>query len=108
MTVDYFDGEFLEISFVATLVENIPATFDPRTVLVRGALARAVSRSPMSVLSGGYKLRVLLEELAAYYDSVHADRSPLPGPVGGAVPGGFDKTWTFFQGDREAAGIQAA
>ena len=46
----------------------------------------------------------LIGEVFQYYESVHQDRSPIPGPVGG----GFEKSWTFNNGDREAAGIGAA
>ncbi len=46
----------------------------------------------------------LTSEISQYYEWVHQDFSPIPGPVGG----GFDKTWTFNSGDREAAGIEAA
>ena len=45
----------------------------------------------------------LIGEVFQYYESVHKDRSPIPGPVGG-----FEKSWTFNEGDREAAGIGAA
>ena len=45
----------------------------------------------------------LLGEVAQYYEWVHRDHSPIPGPVGG-----FEKSWTFYEGDREAAGIGAA
>ena len=45
----------------------------------------------------------LLAEVAQYYEWVHDDHSPIPGPVGG-----FDKSWTFYEGDREAAGVGAA
>jgi hypothetical protein len=45
----------------------------------------------------------LVNELMHYYDWVHEDHSPIPGPVGG-----FEKSWTFFEGDREAAGVGAA
>jgi anaerobic magnesium-protoporphyrin IX monomethyl ester cyclase len=45
----------------------------------------------------------LSAQLAQYYEWVHGDHSPLPGPVGG-----FDKSWTFYEGDREAAGVGAA
>jgi anaerobic magnesium-protoporphyrin IX monomethyl ester cyclase len=45
----------------------------------------------------------LVKQLAQYYDWVHPDHSAIPGPVGG-----FDKTWTFNEGDREALGIGAA
>jgi radical SAM superfamily enzyme YgiQ (UPF0313 family) len=45
----------------------------------------------------------LVNEVVKYYEWVHQDHSPIPGPAGG-----FDKTWTFYEGDREAAGIQAA
>ena len=45
----------------------------------------------------------LLSEVAQYYEWVHRDHSPIPGPVGG-----FEKSWTFYEGDREAAGIGAA
>ncbi len=38
-----------------------------------------------------------------YYEWVHQDDSAMPGPAGS-----FEKTWTFYEGDREAAGIQAA
>jgi hypothetical protein len=44
-----------------------------------------------------------VDEVVKYYEWVHQDHSPIPGPAGG-----FDKTWTFYEGDREAAGIQAA
>jgi hypothetical protein len=45
----------------------------------------------------------LVNQLAQYYDWVHPDHDAIPGPVGG-----FDKSWTFHEGDREAAGIGAA
>jgi radical SAM superfamily enzyme YgiQ (UPF0313 family) len=45
----------------------------------------------------------LTNEVAQYYEWVHQDHSPIPGPVGG-----FDKSWTFYEGDREAAGVGAA
>ena len=45
----------------------------------------------------------LVNEVAQYYEWVHQDHSPVPGPVGG-----FDRSWTFHEGDREAAGIGAA
>jgi anaerobic magnesium-protoporphyrin IX monomethyl ester cyclase len=45
----------------------------------------------------------LTNELAQYYEWVHQDHSPIPGPVGG-----FEKSWTFYEGDREAAGVGAA
>jgi radical SAM superfamily enzyme YgiQ (UPF0313 family) len=45
----------------------------------------------------------LIDQLAQYYDWVHPDRSAIPGPVGG-----IDKSWTFNEGDREAAGLGAA
>jgi radical SAM superfamily enzyme YgiQ (UPF0313 family) len=47
--------------------------------------------------------RRLLAEIAQYYEWVHEDHSPIPGPVGG-----FEKSWTFHEGDREAAGVGAA
>jgi anaerobic magnesium-protoporphyrin IX monomethyl ester cyclase len=50
-----------------------------------------------------YEEARLVNQLAQYYDWVHPDHDALPGPVGG-----FDKTWTFHEGDREAAGIGAA
>lgn len=52
VSVDYFDGRHLELSFAATLVENVPGAFDPRTVFVRGFLSRRLSGSPSDVLSG--------------------------------------------------------
>jgi hypothetical protein len=45
----------------------------------------------------------LTAEVAQYYQWVHQDHSPIPGPVGG-----FEKSWTFYEGDREAAGVGAA
>ncbi len=45
----------------------------------------------------------LINEIAQYYEWVHQDHSPVPGPVGG-----FEKSWTFNEGDREAAGVGAA
>ena len=45
----------------------------------------------------------LVSETAQYYEWVHQDFSPIPGPVGG-----FEKSWTFHAGDREAAGVGAA
>ena len=45
----------------------------------------------------------LVNELAQYYDWVHPNHDVIPGPVGG-----FEKSWTFHEGDREAAGIGAA
>jgi hypothetical protein len=46
----------------------------------------------------------LVNQVMNYYEWIHQDHSPIPGPV----TGGFDKTWTFYDGDREAAGIQVA
>jgi len=45
----------------------------------------------------------LTNEIAQYYEWVHQDHSPIPGPAGG-----FEKSWTFYEGDREAAGVGAA
>jgi anaerobic magnesium-protoporphyrin IX monomethyl ester cyclase len=45
----------------------------------------------------------LTNEVGQYYEWVHEDHSPLPGPVGG-----FEKSWTFYEGDREASGVGAA
>jgi hypothetical protein len=45
----------------------------------------------------------LVNEVVRYYEWIHQDHSPIPGPVGG-----FEKTWTFYEGDREAAGVQVA
>jgi len=45
----------------------------------------------------------LVAQVAQYYEWVHQDHSPIPGPVGG-----FEKSWTFYEGDREAAGVGAA
>jgi len=45
----------------------------------------------------------LVGEVFQYYESVHKDRSPIPGPVGG-----FEKSWTLMKAIREAAGIGAA
>lgn len=45
----------------------------------------------------------LVNEVAQYYEWVHQDHTPIPGPVGG-----FEKSWTFYEGDREAAGVGAA
>ena len=45
----------------------------------------------------------LIADVANYYEWVHQDHSPIPGPVGS-----FEKTWTFYEGDREAAGVGAA
>ena len=45
----------------------------------------------------------LVNEVSNYYEWIHQDHSPIPGPVGG-----FEKTWTFYEGDREAAGVGAA
>ena len=45
----------------------------------------------------------LINEVAQYYNWVHQDHSPLPGSVGGC-----EKSWTFYEGDREAAGVGAA
>jgi anaerobic magnesium-protoporphyrin IX monomethyl ester cyclase len=45
----------------------------------------------------------LVAEVWQYYEWAHQDHSPIPGPVGG-----FEKSWTFHEGDREAAGIGAA
>jgi len=46
----------------------------------------------------------LLDDVFQYYEWVHQDHRPMPGPV----PGGFEKSWTFNTGDREAAGVGAA
>jgi radical SAM superfamily enzyme YgiQ (UPF0313 family) len=46
----------------------------------------------------------LTAEATQYYQWVHADHSPMPGPV----QSGFEKSWTFYEGDREAAGVGAA
>jgi anaerobic magnesium-protoporphyrin IX monomethyl ester cyclase len=45
----------------------------------------------------------LTAEVAQYYEWVHQDHSPIPGPVGS-----FERSWTFYEGDREAAGVGAA
>jgi len=45
----------------------------------------------------------LMNEVIQYYEWVHQDHSPIPGPVGG-----FEKSWTFNEGDHEAAGVGAA
>jgi radical SAM superfamily enzyme YgiQ (UPF0313 family) len=45
----------------------------------------------------------LASELNQYYEWVHRDHGPIPGPVGG-----FERSWTFYEGDREAAGVGAA
>lgn len=45
----------------------------------------------------------LVNEVAQYYEWVHQDHGPVPGPAGG-----FDRSWTFYEGDREAAGVGAA
>lgn len=45
----------------------------------------------------------LVAEVAQYYEWIHQDHSPIPGPVGG-----FDNSWTFYAGDREAAGVGTA
>jgi anaerobic magnesium-protoporphyrin IX monomethyl ester cyclase len=45
----------------------------------------------------------LTAEVEQYYEWVHQDHSPIPGPVGG-----FEKSWTFNEGDYEAAGVGAA
>jgi radical SAM superfamily enzyme YgiQ (UPF0313 family) len=74
-----------------------------------------IEQTPLSVLEHdtGYLDRLtehekneeahLISEVSSYYEWVHQDHSPIPGPVGG-----FDKTWTFYEGDREAAGVGAA
>ena len=41
----------------------------------------------------------LVNEVAQYYEWVHQDHGPV---------GGFDRSWTFYEGDREAAGVGAA
>jgi hypothetical protein len=45
----------------------------------------------------------LVSEVAQYFEWVHQNDAAMPGPVGG-----FEKTWTFYEGDREAAGVGAA
>lgn len=45
----------------------------------------------------------LSSELTAYLNWVHGSDPQLPGPV----QGGFDKSWTLAEGDREAAGVGA-
>jgi hypothetical protein len=45
----------------------------------------------------------LTAEVEQYYAWVHQDHSPIPGPVGG-----FEKSWTFNEGDYEAAVVGAA
>lgn len=45
----------------------------------------------------------LTSEVERYYEWVHRDHSQMPGPAGG-----FEKSWTFYEGDREAAGVGAA
>lgn len=74
-----------------------------------------IEATPLAQLEqeGGYLERLtahekqeearLLGEVGQYYDWVHRDHSPIPGPVGG-----FEKSWTFYDGDREAAGVGAA
>lgn len=43
----------------------------------------------------------LMTEIGQYYDSVHPNHDPIPGPV----PGSFGKSWTI---DREASGVGVA
>src|SRR5262245_8963458 len=45
----------------------------------------------------------LIAEVVQYYAWVHQDHSPIPGPGGG-----FDKSWTVHEGDREGTGRGAA
>jgi len=45
----------------------------------------------------------VVNDVVKYYEWVHQDDNAMPGPAGS-----FEKTWTFYEGDREAAGIQAA
>lgn len=52
VSVDYFDGEFVELSFKTHLIENIPPTFGPRQVQVTGVLAQKLDRSIGGVLEG--------------------------------------------------------
>lgn len=42
LSVTYFDGAYLELSFEATVRENIPPSFGPRRLTVRGGLARRI------------------------------------------------------------------
>jgi len=74
-----------------------------------------IEATPLSTLerASGYLERLTLHEkseearltneVERYYEWIHQDRSPIPGPVGG-----FDRSWTFHEGDREAAGVGAA
>jgi len=51
----------------------------------------------------------LTREVARYYEWVHQDRRPMPGPVTDRLSlGGFRNSWTFAESDREACSIGAA
>jgi len=52
VTIQKFDGKELELSFEATLLEQIPGTYDPRRVRVSGNLSTHVVRSKGAVLTG--------------------------------------------------------
>lgn len=51
VTVDFFDGEYIELRYSATLVENIPGEYDPRTVFVQGGLSKKIAGSLSNVFS---------------------------------------------------------
>jgi hypothetical protein len=51
----------------------------------------------------------LTRQAIQYYNWVHQDGGLLPGPVPiRPLAGGFENSWTFATGDREASGIGAA
>jgi len=51
----------------------------------------------------------LTRQAMQYYEWVHQDGGLMPGPAPGrTLPGGFENSWTFAAGDREASGIGAA
>ncbi len=77
-------------------VDHIEATPLSRLEQDRGYLERLTNHEKREETR-------LINEVSQYYEWVHQDHSPVPGPVGG-----FDKSWTFNEGDREASGVGAA
>jgi len=51
----------------------------------------------------------LTRQVMQYYEWVHQHGGLMPGPAPSrTLPGGFENSWTFAAGDREASGIGAA
>jgi phosphomannomutase/phosphoglucomutase len=90
-------GEYLsQFSEYFHALRPLRLVINTSSVAIRGYLERLTAHEKREEAR-------LLAEVAQYYAWVHRDHSPIPGPVGG-----FEKSWTFYGGDREATGVGAA